>query len=155
MAGLGVAREEVVEELADRRRPLDGRAGRRFDAGVRGEQGDQLLEVVLGAARRVREDEVAIQWLRVLWCAEVLHALADPVRLSVVRQLSDGRSHACGAIDTPLAASAMTRHFRILRESGVVRAEPCGTSKLLTLRREDLDARLPGLLDSVLRAPAE
>ena len=84
----------------------------------------------------------------------VLHALADPVRLSVVRQLSDGRSHACGAIDTPLAASAMTRHFRILRESGVVRAEPCGTSKLLTLRREDLDARLPGLLDSVLRAPA-
>ncbi len=85
----------------------------------------------------------------------VLHALADPVRLSVVRQLSDGRSHACGAIDTSLAASAMTRHFRILRESGVVRAEPCGTSKLLTLRREDLDARLPGLLDSVLRAPAE
>ena len=85
----------------------------------------------------------------------VLHALADPVRLSVVRQLSDGRSHACGAIDTPLAASAMTRHFRILRESGVVRAEPCGTSKLLTLRREDLDARLPGLLDSVLRAPVE
>ena len=141
MAGLGVAREEVVEELADRRRPLDGRAGRRFDAGVRGEHGSVL-----------RDHHPSAGDIRLV---TVLHALADPVRLSVVRQLSDGRSHACGAIDTPLAPSAMTRHFRILRESGVVRAEPCGTSKLLTLRREDLDARLPGLLDSVLRAPAE
>lgn len=141
MAGLDVAREEVVEELADRRRPLDGRAGRRFDAGVRGEHGSVL-----------RDHHPSAGDIRLV---TVLHALADPVRLSVVRQLSDGRSHACGAIDTPLAASAMTRHFRILRESGVVRAEPCGMSKLLTLRREDLDARLPGLLDSVLRAPAE
>ena len=142
MAGLGVAREEVVEELADRRRPLDGRAGRRFDAGVRGEHGSVL-----------RDHHPSAGDIRLV---TVLHALADPVRLSVVRQLSDGRSHACGASNMPLAASAMTRHFRILRESGVVRAaEPCGTSKLLTLRREDLDARLPGLLDSVLRAPAE
>ena len=141
MAGLGVAREEVVEELADRRRPLDGRAGRRFDAGVRGEHGSVL-----------RDHHPSAGDIRLV---TVLHALADPVRLSVVRQLSDGRSHACGAIITSLPPSAMTRHFRILRESGVVRAEPCGTSKLLTLRREDLDARLPGLLDSVLRAPAE
>ena len=66
----------------------------------------------------------------------VLHALADPIRLSV----------------TP---SAMTRHFRILRESGLVRTEPHGTSKFLTLRREDLDARFPGLLDSVLRVSGE
>ena len=85
----------------------------------------------------------------------VLHALADPIRLSVIRQVADGEPHACGTIITSLTPSAMTRHFRIPRESGVVRAEPCGTSKLLTLRREDLDARLPGLLDSVLRAPAE
>ena len=73
----------------------------------------------------------------------VLRALADPVRLSV----------ACGSIATPLAPSAMTRHFRILRESGLVRTDPKGTSKLLTLRRDDLDARFPGLLDAVLRTP--
>ena len=79
----------------------------------------------------------------------VLRALADPVRLSVVRQVAD----ACGSIATPLVPSAMTRHFRILRESGLVRTDPKGTSKLLTLRRDDLDARFPGLLDAVLRTP--
>jgi transcriptional regulator, arsR family len=83
----------------------------------------------------------------------VLRALADPVRLSVVRQVADDRPHACGSIATPLAPSAMTRHFRILRESGLVRTDPKGTSKLLTLRRDDLDARFPGLLDAVLRTP--
>mgnify|MGYP001691934377 CR=1 FL=1 len=76
----------------------------------------------------------------------VLRALADPVRLSVVRQVADDRPHACGSIATPLVPSAMTRHFRILRD-------PKGTSKLLTLRRDDLDARFPGLLDAVLRTP--
>ena len=81
----------------------------------------------------------------------VLHALADPIRLSVIRQVADGEPHACGTIITSLTPSAMTRHFRILRESGLVRTEPHGTSKFLTLRREDLDARFPGLLDSVLR----
>ena len=63
--------------------------------------------------------------------------------------------HACGTIITSLTPSAMTRHFRILRESGLVRTEPHGTSKFLTLRREDLDARFPGLLDSVLRVSGE
>ena len=72
---------------------------------------------------------------------------------SVVRQVADDRPHACGSIATPLVPSAMTRHFRILRESGLVRTDPKGTSKLLTLRRDDLDARFPGLLDAVLRTP--
>ena len=85
----------------------------------------------------------------------VLHALADPIRLSVIRQVADGEPHACGTIITSLTPSAMTRHFRILRESGLVRTEPHGTSKFLTLRREALDARFPGLLDSVLRVSGE
>ena len=44
----------------------------------------------------------------------------------------------------------MTHHFRVLREAGVLRQERQGTTKLTSLRREDLDARFPGLLDSVL-----
>jgi hypothetical protein len=40
----------------------------------------------------------------------------------------------------------------VLREAGVVRQRSEGTARLNTLRREDLDARFPGLLDSVLRA---
>jgi DNA-binding transcriptional ArsR family regulator len=44
----------------------------------------------------------------------------------------------------------MTHHFRILREAGVIEQRRDGTSKLTSLRREDLDARFPGLLDAVL-----
>jgi hypothetical protein len=40
----------------------------------------------------------------------------------------------------------------VLREAGVVTQELQGTSKLTSLRREDLDARFPGLLDAVLDA---
>jgi DNA-binding transcriptional ArsR family regulator len=45
----------------------------------------------------------------------------------------------------------MTHHFRVLREAGLIRQERVGTAKLTSLRREDLDARFPGLLDAVLR----
>jgi hypothetical protein len=38
----------------------------------------------------------------------------------------------------------------VLRESGVVAAREEGTKKFNRLRRADLDARFPGLLDSIL-----
>ena len=43
---------------------------------------------------------------------------------------------------------------RTLREAGVIRQERRGTTKLTWLRRDDLDARFPGLLDAVLAASA-
>jgi DNA-binding transcriptional ArsR family regulator len=81
----------------------------------------------------------------------VLHALSDPTRLQIVAAL-DSRPDACptGSIDVPMSKSTCTHHFRVLREAGVVRQRPEGTSRLNTLRREDLDARFPGLLDAIL-----
>jgi hypothetical protein len=49
-----------------------------------------------------------------------------------------------------VSKSTCTHHFRVLREAGVVRQQPDGTARLNTLRREDLDARFPGLLDAIL-----
>jgi DNA-binding transcriptional ArsR family regulator len=81
----------------------------------------------------------------------VLHALSDPQRLEIVRRLADSDEPcACGSIDLGVAKSTMTHHYRVLRESGVIRQERRGTSKLTELRREDLDSRFPGLLDAVL-----
>ena len=37
-----------------------------------------------------------------------------------------------------------------LREAGVIRVEPVGTKRIVTLRRTDLDSRFPGFLDSVI-----
>ena len=81
----------------------------------------------------------------------VLHALSDPQRLEIVRKLDEEPSpRPCGMFEVNVAKSTMTHHFRVLREAGVVFQEQQGTTKLTSLRREDLDARFPGLLDAVL-----
>ncbi|MCZ7415622.1 MULTISPECIES: ArsR/SmtB family transcription factor [unclassified Streptomyces] len=83
----------------------------------------------------------------------VLHAFADPMRLAVVRQLADGPAEqSCSALELPVSKSTSTHHFRVLRESGVIRQTYRGTAKLNRLRRDDLDTLFPGLLDSVLAA---
>ena len=80
----------------------------------------------------------------------VLHALSDPVRLEIVRTIADREECHCGDIDIPVTKSTGTHHFRILRESGVIEQTREGTARINKLRREDLDARFPGLLASVL-----
>jgi DNA-binding transcriptional ArsR family regulator len=82
---------------------------------------------------------------------EVLHALSDPHRLKIVRTLAaDTAARPCGSLELGLSKSTMTHHFRTLREAGVIEQRREGTTKLTSLRREDLDARFPGLLDAVL-----
>jgi DNA-binding transcriptional ArsR family regulator len=89
--------------------------------------------------------------------ATVLHALSDAQRLGIVRTLSDDPApRPCGSFGVNVSKSTCTHHFRVLREAGVIEQRQVGTSRLNTLRRSDLDARFPGLLDAVLAAaPAE
>ncbi|MEV7143412.1 helix-turn-helix transcriptional regulator [Streptomyces tauricus] len=85
----------------------------------------------------------------------VLHALSDPLRLQVVRELAaDGDELSCSHFDLPVTKSTTTHHFRVLREAGVIRQTYRGTAKMNGLRRDDLDGLFPGLLDSVLAAAA-
>jgi DNA-binding transcriptional ArsR family regulator len=83
----------------------------------------------------------------------VLQALADPVRLRIVQAVADHGGLACGALDLPVSKSTLTHHYRVLREAGVIHQRPVGTSKVNTLRRDDLDALFPGLLNGILAAP--
>jgi DNA-binding transcriptional ArsR family regulator len=82
----------------------------------------------------------------------VLHALSDPVRLQIVRTLAGGDGLHCGAFALPVTKSTSSHHFRVLRESGVIEQCAEGTALVNRLRRDELDARFPGLLDSVLSA---
>ena len=86
---------------------------------------------------------------------QVMASLTDPVRLSIVVQLA-GRSEAvpCTDFDLPVTKSAGTRHFRVLRETGVIRQYDAGVRRMSRLRRDDLDARFPGLLALVLQEAA-
>ena len=59
---------------------------------------------------------------------------------------------ACHEMGCRSAKSTGSHHLKVLREAGIVTAQVDGTRKYHTLRRDDLEARFPGLLDSVLRA---
>ncbi len=82
----------------------------------------------------------------------VLLALGNPVRLEVVRILAQQGEQPCRALSQGAAKSTMSHHWRVLRDSGVIWQRPNGRENLLSLRREDLDARFPGLLDTLLAA---
>ena len=46
-----------------------------------------------------------------------------------------------------LPVSTCSYHLRLLREAGVTRTRPKGTQRFISLRRDDLEDRFPGLVD--------
>ncbi len=84
----------------------------------------------------------------------VLYALSDPLRLEIVAFLAASGEVSCGAVVLRVPKSTLSHHLRVLREAGVTRSRAQGTRLLISLRREDLDARFPGLLTAVLQAAA-
>src|ERR671937_160090 len=84
--------------------------------------------------------------------ALILRTVGDPLRLAIVRELSDGNERPCNQLQDALGlpASTCSYHLRLLREAGVTRAE--GTERFTSLRRDDLDERFPGLVDVLLES---
>ncbi|CAJ60506.1 MULTISPECIES: ArsR/SmtB family transcription factor [Frankia] len=86
----------------------------------------------------------------------VLTALGNSIRLEIVRILDEEGERSCGTVGaslrTEISKSTLTHHWRVLRDSGVIWQRPAGRENLLSLRREDLAVRFPGLLEAVLRS---
>src|SRR3954470_15625411 len=83
---------------------------------------------------------------------DVLHALSDPVRLKIVRTLSERAEQSCSAVEASVSKSTLSHHFKVLREAGVTHTRVNGTHRYVSLRRDELEDRFPGLLQSVLDA---
>jgi DNA-binding transcriptional ArsR family regulator len=81
----------------------------------------------------------------------ILQALGDPVRLKIVRELAATGEQVCGAMEVGVSKSTRSHHFKTLREAGVTDTRVEGTHRHVSLRRADLEARFPGLLDAVLQ----
>ncbi len=84
----------------------------------------------------------------------VLSVLGDPTRLAIVAHLArreggKGRM-SCSRFLALGSKTNLSYHLAKLREAGVTRTEAVGTQRFLTLRRDDLDQRFPGLLDSIV-----
>jgi DNA-binding transcriptional ArsR family regulator len=86
--------------------------------------------------------------------ATIMRTVGDPVRLAIVRELADGREQACGNLQITLGIPASTGsyHLRLLREAGVTRTRAEGTTRWISLRRDDLESRFPGLVDVLTRS---
>jgi DNA-binding transcriptional ArsR family regulator len=85
---------------------------------------------------------------------EVMRALSDDVRLQLVAVLADGEYHACRPEDLDLGVhkSTLSHHFRVLREAGITTTKLDGRNHHIRLRKEDLEQRFPGLIESILAA---
>lgn len=109
-----------------------------------------------GTAPRQAATVAAEQEPESLSLTAVLAALADPGRLDIVRTLAERGEECCTkvgeAAGLAVGKSTLSHHLRVLRESGITRTRAQGTHRYISLRREDLDAAFPHLMDAVLSA---
>ncbi|MEA5487314.1 MULTISPECIES: ArsR/SmtB family transcription factor [Pseudanabaena] len=82
----------------------------------------------------------------------VFYALSDPTRLQIVKMLATKEEITCGEFCLEMSKSTQSHHFKVLRDMGIMYTRLEGTQHYNSLRREDLDARFPNLLDSILDA---
>lgn len=84
----------------------------------------------------------------------ILAALADPNRLTAVRFVARRGESWCAQVREqamlPMTKSTFSHHLRILREAGVIAKRIEGARGYMRVRKEDLDKRFPGLIDSIV-----
>ena len=88
--------------------------------------------------------------------AGVLAALADPMRLRIVKSLlgqNDCMSCTEVAPCPDMAKSTLSNHFRILREAGLIQTSKKGVEHRNVVREADINARFPRLLKTILGYP--
>jgi len=83
----------------------------------------------------------------------VLEALADPMRMAIIGRLASGIECPCGWLGLPISKSTLTHHLHVLHAAGIVIKREEGTRRMLSLDREGMERRYPGLLDAILAAP--
>ncbi|NUU26069.1 MAG: helix-turn-helix transcriptional regulator [Streptomycetaceae bacterium] len=92
---------------------------------------------------------------------DVLGALADPVRLELAQLIertgNEWGESSCSQYADLLGIhkSTVSHHLKVLREAGLTRTRVDGRNRWVRLRRDDLDARFPGLLGAVLESAPE
>lgn len=79
---------------------------------------------------------------------QVLKAISDPARMSVVYQLLEvpGIEKACGDFKHDLTKATFSHHIKILREAGVIALREEGVRNLYSLNKSWLQKNFPGLL---------
>ncbi|MGJ8657105.1 MAG: ArsR/SmtB family transcription factor [Akkermansiaceae bacterium] len=76
----------------------------------------------------------------------VMHALSDPCRIDIMRQLLENTELACAAIQLSVSKSTASHHFEVLRSSGLIRTRIEGVKCLNSIRIDEINQYFPGIL---------
>jgi len=104
-----------------------------------------------GAAQSERAERIHHPDVGSLDLATIMRTLGDPIRLEIVRLRAEEEEMLCGDLYERLGLPASTGsyHAKLLRQAGITRARAAGTQRLLSLRRDDLESRFPGLVELI------
>jgi DNA-binding transcriptional ArsR family regulator len=83
----------------------------------------------------------------------ILHACADPTRLRLLADINAEPGKTCGTFETELSKSTLSAHFKVLRESGLIRQElGPGNSRLNWPRTAEVQSRFPDVVSAILKS---
>jgi DNA-binding transcriptional ArsR family regulator len=87
----------------------------------------------------------------------ILHALSDPMRVAIFIDIACSKdTPTCSTFlrisDRDIPKSTLSQHFKALREAGLIRGERLGIEMRNSSRCDELEARFPGLIGSIINA---
>ena len=88
---------------------------------------------------------------------DILYALSDPARVAIFANIAGSAcAQTCSSFqnisETSIPKSTLSRHFKILRESGLIRSERQGVEMRNISRCAEIEQRFPGLLQAIVDA---
>jgi DNA-binding transcriptional ArsR family regulator len=83
----------------------------------------------------------------------VFYALSDPARLKIIKILLDKKEAPCGDCKMPVSKSTLSHHYKVLRQAGLVKTRGEGTRQFNSLRLDEMNQYLPGLLELIEKSP--
>lgn len=81
----------------------------------------------------------------------ILNALGDPIRLNIIKNLTSKSETTCACCNIDLPKSALSHHFKVLRQSGLINVRIEGKQRFLSIRYDELEERFPGLLNAIMK----
>jgi len=81
----------------------------------------------------------------------ILNALGDPIRLNIIKTLALQSETTCACCQIDMTKSALSHHFKVLREAGLINVRIDGKQRFLSIRYDDLEERFPGLFSIILK----
>ncbi len=87
----------------------------------------------------------------------ILYALSDPVRVAIFAEIAGSKGgQTCSTFlsvrEKSIPKSTLSQHFKVLRESGLIRGERHGVEMQNTSRCGEIEKRFPGLIPSIIQA---